>query len=186
MPGSGCWSSNSFTTMNIAIVFYVTPSERHGLRRSAAWQRKVYELAKIKSIQKDGLADRPEIGTSSAVSLNWSKLFRFAVTKHVYRTTTWKPVSYAYLTHNSNLVRKLFWKKIVHFDMDNVLVDFPSPLKGYLWKPLQAFEGRLAEVPGILMGSQRGCDRSLWESFTILRHLYSINRKTLEFFRLVG
>ncbi len=40
-------------------------------------------------------------------------------------------------------------KKIVYFDMDNVLVDFPSAFEKLPVETLQAFEGRLDEVPGI-------------------------------------
>lgn len=49
-------------------------------------------------------------------------------------------------------------KKIVYFDMDNVLVDFPSAFERLPLETLQAFEGRLDEVPGIfsLMGPKEG------------------------------
>ena len=40
-------------------------------------------------------------------------------------------------------------KKILYFDMDNVLVDFPSALPKVEPKLLQEFEGRLDEIPGI-------------------------------------
>ena len=40
-------------------------------------------------------------------------------------------------------------KKILYFDMDNVLVDFPSALPKVEPKLLQEFEGRLDEIPGV-------------------------------------
>ena len=39
--------------------------------------------------------------------------------------------------------------KILYFDMDNVLVDFPSALPKVEPTLLQEFEGRLDEIPGI-------------------------------------
>ena len=40
-------------------------------------------------------------------------------------------------------------KKILYFDMDNVLVDFPSAFPKVDQKLLDEFEGRLDEIPGI-------------------------------------
>ena len=40
-------------------------------------------------------------------------------------------------------------KKILYFDMDNVLVDFPSAFSKIDPKLLDEFEGRLDEIPGI-------------------------------------
>jgi 5'-nucleotidase len=40
-------------------------------------------------------------------------------------------------------------KKILYFDMDNVLVDFPSAFSKVDSKLLDEFEGRLDEIPGI-------------------------------------
>ena len=39
--------------------------------------------------------------------------------------------------------------KILYFDMDNVLVDFPSAFSKVEPKLLQEFDGRLDELPGI-------------------------------------
>ena len=40
-------------------------------------------------------------------------------------------------------------KKILYFDMDNVLVDFPSGIAQLTSKIKKEYEGRLDEVPGI-------------------------------------
>ena len=40
-------------------------------------------------------------------------------------------------------------KKVVYVDMDNVLVDFPSAFSRVPEGVLQAYEGRLDEIPGI-------------------------------------
>ena len=40
-------------------------------------------------------------------------------------------------------------KKILYFDMDNVLVDFPSGIAQLTPKTKKEYEGRLDEVPGI-------------------------------------
>lgn len=40
-------------------------------------------------------------------------------------------------------------KKILYFDMDNVLVDFQSGIDRLSEETLKEYEGRLDEVPGI-------------------------------------
>ena len=40
-------------------------------------------------------------------------------------------------------------KKILYFDMDNVLVDFPSGIVQLTQENLKEYDGRLDEVPGI-------------------------------------
>lgn len=42
-------------------------------------------------------------------------------------------------------------KKIHYFDMDNVLVDFPSAFPKVDPTLLDEFEGRLDEIPGIFL-----------------------------------
>ena len=63
-------------------------------------------------------------------------------------------------------------KKILYFDMDNVLVDFKSGIKREDAGTLKEYEGRLDEVPGIfsLMDPMPGAV----EAFETLSQLYDV------------
>jgi 5'(3')-deoxyribonucleotidase len=56
-------------------------------------------------------------------------------------------------------------KKAVYFDMDNVLVDFPSGIARLPQKTQEEYDGRLDEVPGIfaLMSPMPGAVEAVYE-----------------------
>ena len=65
-------------------------------------------------------------------------------------------------------------KKILYFDMDNVLVDFKSGIDREDAQKLKAYEGRLDEVPGIfsLMDPMPGAIEAFEALSKKIRSLY--------------